>query len=365
MTMNQVEILRTKIDSLFTKSDYPCLLKLAMEMSKTKPLSGYRILHGTPVYNTVLPKLFPLFCSGAEVAISLPERLPFDKKTLDFLSANGFTFIEASQVKDNEYDIHLDCGGRLAGITPKIGTIELTRSGEHEYVGSKFPCISVDSSQVKLIEDTLGTADGFMRVLHENRYDNIEGKCFVIVGFGKVGKGIGLKLTANKARVLVIEDPDQFTKTQGFDACAFTDHKTVQKFVWQADFVVFATGVTHCLERYFDKDLFLDSKAILMSLGANDEFGPTIPNARVFFNKRPANFSLESPTKMRYLDSTFAFHSACCLALTSAQYPDGISLPPADIENDILCTVFETLTSDELNICVQAGLIKPCFSNSH
>ena len=64
----------------------------------------------------------------------------------------------------------LDCGGELAGkVVPRLGTIELTQTGERNYrhleQSLSFPVISVDSSRLKRIEDRLGSADGLKRAL--------------------------------------------------------------------------------------------------------------------------------------------------------------------------------------------------------
>ena len=49
----------------------------------------------------------------------------------------------------------LDTGGELAGrVTPLLGTVELTQTGEQAYraLNPSFPVISVDSSRLKRIE---------------------------------------------------------------------------------------------------------------------------------------------------------------------------------------------------------------------
>ena len=49
----------------------------------------------------------------------------------------------------------LDTGGELAGrVTPLLGTVELTQTGEQAYRALKptFPVVSVDSSRLKRIE---------------------------------------------------------------------------------------------------------------------------------------------------------------------------------------------------------------------
>lgn len=59
-----------------------------------------------------------------------------------------------------------------------------------------YPVISVDSSRIKRVEDALGSADGFIRALRSLLPDeSLEGRKYVLFGYGKVGLGISLRLS--------------------------------------------------------------------------------------------------------------------------------------------------------------------------
>ena len=65
--------------------------------------------------------------------------------------------------------------------------------------------ISIDESKVKLLEDYYGTADGFIRAIKENICADIKDKQFIIVGYGKIGKGIARRLNQGKAAITAID----------------------------------------------------------------------------------------------------------------------------------------------------------------
>ena len=108
-----------------------------------------------------------------------------------------------------------------------------------------------------------------------------------------------------------------------------------------------ATGVAGTLSPL--SGLLADSEAILANLGAEDEYGPGMPPDRVLNAKAPVNFALAEPTRLAYLDATFALHNACGVELINGRHPAGISPPPHDLERAIL-EVTRTLSTigDEL-----------------
>jgi S-adenosylhomocysteine hydrolase len=109
--------------------------------------------------------------------------------------------------------IVLDCGGELAGkITPRIGVVELTQTGERNYrrleavAPLSFAVISVDSSRLKRIEDRLGSADGFKRaltLLMEGCFQ--KGDIGIVFGFGKVGIGCAEQLAELSMTCVVVD----------------------------------------------------------------------------------------------------------------------------------------------------------------
>ena len=86
--------------------------------------------------------------------------------------------------------------------------------------------------------------------------------------------------------------------------------------------MVTATGIRDALAPF--APLLLDSDAMLVNMGADDEFGPDVPPDRAVNEKRPVNFLLREPTSTRYIDPTLALHSAGILELMRASAASGI-----------------------------------------
>jgi adenosylhomocysteinase len=101
--------------------------------------------------------------------------------------------------------------------------------------------------------------------------------------------------------------------------------------------VVSATGVRGALDPW--AEFLIRSDAVLANLGADDEFGPHMPPDRVLNDKAPVNFALAEPTRLRYLDATFALHNACALTLLEGGQHVGLNRPPRAVEDEILTVV--------------------------
>ena len=112
-------------------------------------------------------------------------------------------------------DLVLDCAGPFAGLHPKIGFVELTRSGVQYYKDAKKPVFVADSGIVKRIETSLGTGDGYFRALEKLGYGvfgekaqgaGFEGLRLLVFGSGKVGSGIALQGVRRGCCVTVVTD---------------------------------------------------------------------------------------------------------------------------------------------------------------
>ena len=115
-----------------------------------------------------------------------------------------------------------------------------------------------------------------------------------------------------------------------------------------ADIVISATGIRGALAPF--AQLLLDSGALLVNMGADDEFGPDIPPDRAVNRKRPVNFMLAEPTSTRYIDPTLALHNAGILELMRASGGPGIVAPSAQVEDFILADVRAAgVINDEIN----------------
>ena len=109
--------------------------------------------------------------------------------------------------------------------------------------------------------------------------------------------------------------------------------------------MLFRSGVLHALAPF--ASVLLDSDALLVNMGADDEFGPDIPPERAVNRKRPVNFMLPEPTATRYIDPTLALHNAGILELMRGG--SGIMVPRAELEEEILADVRAAgVISDEI-----------------
>ena len=93
------------------------------------------------------------------------------------------------------------------------------------------------------------------------------------------------------------------------------------------------------------------SRAVMANMGVVDEFGPEVPETRVLNGKRPLNFILPEPTRLRYIDPTMALDNLGALELRRGNVPCGVNAPPPELEEDILAAVRSGgLIADELEL---------------
>ena len=333
-----------KIAQNHSVDDYPCLYAQYERFLKDKPLEGKIIMHSVPLFNNALPKIASLLASGAKIISSVSPAGSFDPETIATMKDINLSVVDKISENSN-IDLILDCAGSCAFITPKIGAVELTRSGEYYYANKEYPVISADRSKIKAIEDMLGTSDGFIRALENTKLLPSSGSTILLFGHGKVGNGIANKLSELKANVIVVDKADVISKINNFETISCLDVNLIYERLKKCNYVVTCTGVKSVIETNYDWHNFVNSDAVLINMGAEDEFGPSFPNNRVMNNKRPFNFILKEPTRLKYLDATFALHIECAIYLSQTKkLSKGIISPPKFIEDKILqSSPFKTL----------------------
>ncbi len=330
----QAEKIRDYLSQFYQPEEWPTLLWQAEEWSKSRPLGGLRVLDGTPLFRNTLGKFMALMAAGAEVWV--PERpgMPCDPAV--FRQVEEFGVHRAPRGMD-DFDILLDCSGQFCEMHPRLGAAELTRTGVHRYVHPHHPVILADSGRIKRIETVLGTGEGFFRALRQLGYTGLEGRQLLIVGLGKVGRGVlhyALK-EGMRVRVADIEDvrellPAHVRYINAKDASAFNEE------VLNSWCVVTVTGHMAALRRVLNPETVVPSPVLLANLGVEDEYGPGIPESRVLNNKQPLNFILDEPTSMRFIETTMALHNACAVELLTADLPHRCLPPAPDVEERLL-----------------------------
>lgn len=354
--MDFQSILSSVLDDVYEKNEYPALAALESEWAYSRPFDGLRVLVATPIYRNTMTQYRALLAGGASILVGFSGMN--DPEVVDFLKDWGIPVVTPAEMLEAEsrgefVDLVLDCAGPFAELHPKIGFVELTRSGVQYYKNAKKPVYVADSGIVKRIETSLGTGDGYFRALEKLGFGvaenasgaGFEGKKLVVFGSGKVGSGIALQGVRRGCAVSVVTDLKRFTNLENATKSALSsagsaaggecaansmpagdfsavleqngvnvvdchDYAAVSALIENADFVVTATGVKNALAAPELTAALLSTKAILANMGVEDEYGEAIPAEKVLNAKGPLNFILEEPTHLKYIDTSLALHAA-------------------------------------------------------
>ena len=330
-----VEKLRTHLLQHYQPEEWPTLLYQAETWEKSKPLEGLRILDATPLFRNTLAKHMALMAGGAQVYVPEKSTLPHDPAVMAGLGDFG---IMTARKGDNFFDIVLDCSGQFSRLKPKLGFCELTRSGVKRYEHAPCrPVLVADAGRIKRIETTLGTGESLFRALDHLGYTEYAGRRMVVVGYGKVGRGIVYYALQHGMKVTVADTVDVSQDVpEGVNFIPVTDIEAFNAAAARAWCVVTATGTVGALRHKLQAATVAASPVLLANMGVEDEFGSEIPESRVLNKKRPLNFILEDPTSMRFVETSMALHNACALELLTADLPHRCMTPPPDVEDTLL-----------------------------
>ena len=348
------EKIRDFLSAYYTPAEWPTLLWQAEAWAQFRPLEGLRVLDGTPLYRNTLGKFMALIAAGAEVWVPARPGMPYDTAIMQMLPEFG---IHRAPRGMDDFDIILDCSGQFCELHPRLGAAELTRTGVHRYMHPHHPVILADSGRIKRIETVLGTGDGFFRALEQLGYGNLKNKQLLIIGCGKVGKGVLHYALKHGMKVSMADVTDKTAELPGnVNFVNANNSSALNAAILSSWCTVTVTGHIAALRRVLNPAQILSSDVLLANLGVEDEYGPGIPDTRVLNQKKPLNFILEEPTSMRFIETTMALHNACALELLTADLPHLCMLPAPDVEERLLhiaCT--HGLIGDELNDTAGAG----------
>ncbi len=317
---------------VYPEGERPALTRqrAAWGRASARPLAGLTVLDATPLFRNTLLKHACLLAAGAEVWVGYGRAMPHDPAVAARLGAFGLRVPDAARLARG-FDVVLDCAGAFADVPARLGYAELTRSGAARYAECAKPVALTDAGRVKLFETALGTGDGLVRGLRHFGVGELRGRVAVVFGCGKVGRGILFRLAREGARCFVV-DPSGARPPRGAERA-----EAPGELLRRADVVVTATGVRGAAAPYA-ADL-LAGQAVLANMGVEDEFGPGVPAARVLNAKAPLNFALGEPTRMRYIDPTFALHNLAALRLAQGALAPGPNVPAAADEAAILAAL--------------------------
>lgn len=348
-----------KIDSLlervYQKTDFPALNFQTESWEKTRPLAGLTLIDASPIFRNTLTKYRALIAAGARVFVGISDLFPHDPAIKKLLEESGIPVVR-NDATPFPVDLILDNAGSFSAWQPRLGYVELTRSGAEKYAAATKPVFFADGGRIKRIETCLGTGEGFYRAMAQLGYSDWTGKKLIVFGSGKVGSGLVYYAKQKGAYVTVISDPASATPLIRARADAlvdFRDEAQVISAIREAFAVVSATGVCGAHDHGSVPEALTASDALLANMGVEDEYGPRVPESRVLGNKKSLNFFLEEPTHLRYIDATLALHNAGAvfLAENAARLPGGLITPPDAIEDQILEVTRERgIIADEMSI---------------
>ena len=355
------------IQKHYRPEEYPALAALCDEWNETRPFDGLKILVATPIFRNTLLQYEALLAGGAELFAGRAVEnasIPYDSEIVELLQESEIPVLSPEMVVDMEqedefFDLILDCAGQFASCHPKIGFVELTRTGIPYYEEAELPVFIADNGIIKRIETALGTGDGFFRGLVQAGYTEFADKKLLVFGSGKVGCGIALKGVERGCQVFTVTDlskrhaENDFIPTLELNHVTLIDKddlKNVTEQIASADYIVTATGVKNALAGEEIFQALLQTKAVLANMGAEDEFSEDFPEERVLNKKLALNFSLKEPTQLKYIEASLALHAALAERLVlerdgviDIEDLDGECLrnPPAEIEQKILSILLQ------------------------
>lgn len=330
-----------ELHKLFPYSDMPFLQEMIRDIKRTpNQYQNLKILHNTHITWTTLCKLEPFFYSSATLVVTASPEQNIDEEALEHLKKMGIKYVPFNDLED-DFDLVLDCcAGTLGKITPRMGVVELTQTGEKKYqrLSLPYPVISVDSSDLKKFETRYGTADGFIRALSVFITESIQDKHFIIFGYGKVGQGIAYALKNFTNNITIIDYDAQrceLAQENGYSSILMADQVSIQHALHTAFCVVTATGVKNLLSHYFQRKDF-QHVAHFANMGSEDEFGTIFSKEEVYFDKKPLNFFLREPTKLVYLDPIFYAHNVALDYFVSGKITAGMHFLPAALDESVV-----------------------------
>ena len=195
----------------------------------------------------------------------------------------------------------------------------------------------VDAGKIKQIETCLGTGESFFRALESLGIKNEQGQTLVIIGHGKVGRGIALNALRRKLNVIVADVEKKPLASASFVPA--TDRETLTDAIRHAFCAVTATGKRHAMSGLIEPAMPFSSGVLLANMGVEDEWGPEIPKNRLLNEGRPLNFILPDPTQMRYIDPPLALHNQGALELAEGRVLPGLFPPPPEMEEHFLSLI--------------------------
>ena len=327
------------LSASYSEQDYPVCALQTKKWRETRPFEHLTILDATPIFRNTLVKHRALLTAGAKLIVGQAKGLPYDEKIVNLLRESGISVISSHAEQTEPVDVILDCAASFLHWTPRLGAVELTRSGVPKYATNDSLVFVADSGRIKKIETCLGTGESYFRAMQQLGYSDWRDKKIVIFGSGKVGYGLlsfAVKIGAKASVITQLHSVNEKIKELATEVIDCNEINAVISTIQDAYAVVTATGIAGALSHHLLVDALFKSNAILANMGVEDEYGETMPAERVLMQKRALNFVLEEPTHLKYIDATMGLHNEGINYLLSHSSQRGLIEPPKELEEKLL-----------------------------
>jgi adenosylhomocysteinase len=363
----------------FARARMPALGAAERTASESGSLAGARV----GVALTLEPKtaclVEALRAAGAEVSVlgsSNSTKQPVADALAD-LGSNVFAEAGATPERveelrngfiDTRPELLADDG---AGVTRRIhrerrdvlaslvGVAEETTSGVrplrvmHAEGTLEVACIAVNDARSKVLFDNVyGTGQSVVMATLDAMEMDLANRSAVVMGYGRVGRGIASVARAMGGRVTVTEiDPVAALRAvhDGFDVAR------ISGVIGDADVVFTATGIGHSLTAH-DVDTMKDGSVVAVGGMGRPEFDPTIgpPLGRRWRDSNVvelittsgavvsliadgycANTSAGEGNPIEIMDLSLALQLRALLHLADSDLPVGVHLLPAGIDDEV------------------------------
>lgn len=324
------------------KESLPILRALIERYTDEQPFAGLLVAFSHILVRNSLAVAEALAAGGAELVLCDAHRSPASTAVEAELAAAGVRVLpvaEAAQAADIFVDVNAVLGRKR---TPRAAA-EVTRTGVLHYTRIACPVVSADDCKAKRIEGFFGTGDGFLRAWQLLRpADPLPGKRAVLFGYGKIGRGVARRVRAAGVQLTVVDaslSARQRAAAEGFETIDSAPLPALQARLAATDIVISVTGQPGLHSRLLPAAWLRSNLPVLVSLGAEDEYGPAFSEHEVLGGTQvPFNFHLAQPTLNRYVDPPLAAHVLAleAWARSPQAYAPGIHPLPAEMDRWIL-----------------------------
>lgn len=329
-----------KFFDTYTTVDAPFMHAQFAQLVHDRPFNKMKVIHHFPLVTNTLLKIACLVAAGADVTVTNPNFLKAHRSALDALQADNINYCDdLNKLQGMHFDIFFDCGAEIYQTlgNPNLGAVELTATGDNFYRSAhvNFPVLSIDKTYTKQLETVFGCASNVAASVKKIIDVDITNKKWLLVGFGKIGRGLGFYCKHNGIEVIASDIDVAARATAEGLGISSVDPNNLEMFkdaLQQIDVVITATGIANVMSVY-PKQWFANK--ILVNMGIADEFGPAFNINEIVNNKLPVNFVLHDPTPMKYIDPTFYAHNEAGLELLKEQW-QGIRSLSTEIDNSII-----------------------------